>query len=636
MLAKSFNRKTAIDSAVYKNRNFHWASQDTDVDIVELIEAGSIKELAINRIKNKSSMSFNRERVIQYLSNDVDYDRLLSIADGVRIDKPDNFINGKMPEKFRALQTILKNTYSFLYTRLRRKNKGIILPINKLTEEFLNNLHFKDSHWTPKEIDGRILVDDTNGILGSILNTQEVKLKGIDRYGKCNLPQMNDIFNQWVEYCISNNTRLSECSLWKEDIDGGFPQLFIDPEDVNLMATKIDEDYIFVYLHCSMGYTNIPMAFCCLSNAVNRAVLNSIKGVCKVYVDDFIGLAKDDVVIEDHNMAKTVIRNCINDHCLNETKRVDPVKVGEVLGWSINLIEETFCPSEKSRNKLLISFFFVDYNKSLSCKVYQLLASLAERYSSGLIALSCFVHPFHTMTSIGKHKRKPSASIIFCIDMWRIIGIILYADSSFFNKKIISITGHCYLNGIYIYDSIMVITDASPWKVGAAIMCRLTSKFICYTSMELPFKDDIKDYQNIREYLGKFTGLILTSIFQKNKVIKTTNIEWVNDNTAAVKWAEKDKCCSSYGHFANIIMSWFQIYSSYNVTQVQRIPGKDMGFIDDISRDVYHPLMDTVPYINIKTDITVQLFELCNPFNKRVKKNNMDAFFEVHSLLSKL
>jgi len=173
-------------------------------------------------MKHKWSISFNTDKVNTYLADDTDYNRLISIASGVRIDTPDMFSNGEMPNKFRALQTMLKNTYSALYTRLRRKHKGLILPISKLSKQFLDSLHFKDSHWCPKDIDGRILVDDSNGVIGHILNTEEVKIKGIDRYGKCVLPQMYDIFHQWIEYCILNKIRLSECSVWKEDIDGGF------------------------------------------------------------------------------------------------------------------------------------------------------------------------------------------------------------------------------------------------------------------------------------------------------------------------------------------------------------------------------------------------------------------------------
>ncbi len=83
-------------------------------------------------------------------------------------------------------------------------------------------------------------------------------------------------------------------------------------------------------------------------------------------------------------------------------------------------------------------------------------------------------------------------------------------------------------------------------------------------------------------------------------------------------------------------MSWFQINSSFNVTQLNRIPGVDMGFIDDMSRDKYNPLMETTPYVNITSDVTTSLINLCNPFTKRNQVENMDAFFMVHTLLSKL
>jgi len=95
--------------------------------------AGSLIEVAKNRMKHKWSISFNTDKVNTYLADDTDYNRLISIASGVRIDTPDIFSNGEMPNKFKALQTMLKNIYSALYTRLRRKDKGLILPISKLS-----------------------------------------------------------------------------------------------------------------------------------------------------------------------------------------------------------------------------------------------------------------------------------------------------------------------------------------------------------------------------------------------------------------------------------------------------------------------------------------------------------------------
>ncbi len=510
------------------------------------------------------------------------------------------------------------------------------MPIAKLTSEFLCSLHFIESHWTPKAISGRILIDPSNGNPESILNTDEVKAIGIARYGKCNGLMINQIFMKWINYCIAKKIRLIDCMLWKEDIDGAFPQIFINPSDVHLMATRIDEDYIYIYLNANMGYTNTPMAWCCVSEAVNRKIDSVIEGVSTVYVDDFKGISEDKYAFSDHEIAKSIIKACINNDSLSSEKSCSPSKKAEIIGWNIDLMNGTFGPNEKGRNKLLLCFFYVDYNRPLTCKVYQLLASLAERYSSGLCSLSAFVHPFHSMTGIGEHVRRPSASIKFCIDMWRIVALLLYADESFLNKTIISTTGHCEVDNLYVSTCISVISDAGPNQVGAAILDKNTGMFLCYTKFKFSFDDINNKFQNIREYLGQLISCILVYTYFKGKDISYNNIEWTNDSTTAVSWARTNKCSSAQGHFANIIMSWFQIYSSFTVTQVMRIPGKDMGFIDDMSRNNYHPLMDTTPYVDISSKTITSLINLCNPFEKRNQEENMDAFFIVHSLLSKI
>jgi len=634
-ISKTFNKMEAIKLAKQEHQNFQWDINDVSEDHNELVKCNySLSELAKYKMNKKIHNSFNKDKVQQYLFDDIDYDRLLSIADGVIIDTPDNFKNVPLNSDMRALQKKLKKVYSFLYTKLRRKGKGIILIRDKIPTDIRNGLHKKMSHWTMKGVSGRILVDDSNGDDGCILNTPEVKAKQIKRYGKCNLPSLLSIFSSWIEYCIKENICIKDCSLWKDDIEGAFPQLFIHPDYVHLMVTTIDEYYDYCYFHASMGYTGFPMAWCCVSNAIRRAARKTTNGPIFVFVDDFGGCAKDSEALNDKIKTQTIIKNCINNEALALDKSVNPTKLTEIIGWKVNMLKEEFGPNEKACNKLLVTFFFVNYNVPLSCKVYQLLASLAERYSCGLIGMSAFVAPFHTMVNIGKHLKRPSASIKFCIDMWRIVAILLYKDNSFFNRKIVSLTGHCY-NGItYIVDCLIIISDASPWKVGAAIINAHSGEFICYTSYKLSYIDKENRYQNIREYTGKFAGLCLLSKYYKKP--STTNVKWINDNAAAVKWAEKNKCASQQGHIVNIVMAWFQIYASYNVTRVDRIPGKDMGFIDDISRDVYHPLMDKIPYIDIRSIEIDQLFDLCNPTIIHDKEDNLVAFTSVHRLLSKM
>ena len=113
-------------------------------------------------------------------------------------------------------------------------------------------------------------------------------------------------------------------------------------------------------------------------------------------------------------------------------------------------------------------------------------------------------------------------------------------------------------------------------------------------------------------------------------------MEWINDNTTALSWAEDNKCSSSYGHFANIIMSWFQIYTGSNVSRATRIPGKDMGFIDDLSRDVDNPLRRSVPEVAVESCVSEELFSLCNPMAHQTRRDNLEAFYRVHEILHKL
>ena len=115
----------------------------------------------------------------------------------------------------------------------------------------------------------------------------------------------------------------------------------------------------------------------------------------------------------------------------------------------------------------------------LSLKSYQTMASLTERYSSGLIGLSAFVQPFNYMCAKRRYLYLPSDQVKFCIDMWRIISLILYINPSFFNNEIISLTGHCLVDNVYVCDEFITISDASPFEICAALIDKFSNSFIC-------------------------------------------------------------------------------------------------------------------------------------------------------------
>ena len=94
---------------------------------------------------------FNAMKVNAFLRMDPEYDRLIDLAEGIRIDLPTTFVRSGPPNKLRNLQKVLLNTYSCLYQKLWLKGQGVILRLEDIPSALVEELHFMDSNWTPKQ-----------------------------------------------------------------------------------------------------------------------------------------------------------------------------------------------------------------------------------------------------------------------------------------------------------------------------------------------------------------------------------------------------------------------------------------------------------------------------------------------------
>ena len=56
------------------------------------------------------------------------------------------------------------------------------------------------------------------------MNTPEPKAASIERFGKVQDDTIVDIFTAWYEYSERTGIPVSECFIWKADIEGTFPQ----------------------------------------------------------------------------------------------------------------------------------------------------------------------------------------------------------------------------------------------------------------------------------------------------------------------------------------------------------------------------------------------------------------------------
>lgn len=129
------------------------------------------------------------------------------------------------------------------------KEKGVILYLSDVPSLLLEELTFMDSHRTPKQdaVDGRILLNNSNSELHSILNTPYVKELAIERYGKVVLPNISEVLVSWFDFENANNVKLSDCLLWSDDVDGTFPQLRILPSYSKYMTTMMNSESMLIH-----------------------------------------------------------------------------------------------------------------------------------------------------------------------------------------------------------------------------------------------------------------------------------------------------------------------------------------------------------------------------------------------------
>ena len=437
-------------------------------------------------------------KVLKFYSKDIEFNRLQYIAEGAKIIIPIGFKRNPMPSDYRALHKRLMNTYRGAYLKLWKKGKGILLSIKKTPPEILNLLHFSDSHWTPKpdNKNGRNLLDTANGPENGVLNTDDGKEDGILRLGKVELPTIVDYINDWVMFCNDRQIKMDQCLLWKDDVEGAFPQLRFNPESICLLATRVDDEFVFIHTNGFFGLNYMPMIYSTVGRALDRRVSCHIKGVAKSFVDDMVGFSVAREAVEDQKIAQGIICDTFNAQAVNQSKSISPSVEVDVIGWTINLTKIEMCPNEKGINKLLLCFLFVDTERYLPLKVYQLLASLAERYSIGLKSLTPFVSPLHAMTKQARnHSKKPTPIVKFCIDMWRVVATFLFFNKFALGRNLLTLTGYKESTEGYITDCVLTISDAGPNKIGAALLNN-NNKIVCFTSVAMVFEEKNKSLFN--------------------------------------------------------------------------------------------------------------------------------------------
>jgi len=610
-----------------------------------------------NNLTVNKQFRFNSDRVKSFCSNNPEFQKLVDLStNGVIIDQPSDFCLQTSMPPLRPLHIKLLNVIRFLGYKSHLKGKAILLPYDVLQPSEISKIHISQTHWTPKPsttitessstklhsvinpgcLQGRMLIDPSNGSPLQVLNTPETKQLAINRYGKTIDPLITTLIQSWYTYINTNNYTLQDCRIYKDDIVFAFGQLQFNVDSSFLMIQPIDQVYILIYLFGNLGWTGLPMAWGLVKRSILFLALKLINGTLDAYVDDFIGFSHLTTASSDQSTLHKCINNILGDDTIQLDKSVPPSTITDVLGWNINLLTETIRPSDKGIDKLLFAFFFVDIRKPQTLKTYQLLASLAERYSLAILGMRPFVAPLHSMLLLGTNKltswsKLPSSQARFCIEIWRLISLQLWSNPNYYPVHL------KYLTSFHTSTStIKVISDAGPTQICSAIY-NSDNTLQCYTKVLMPFADPDNKYQNIREYIGLLLCLILLNI--NNTSTLPTFITWITDSTTALSWAECNKVKCLAGQSANIATIWFLIYSGFHLSNTQHIPGLNMECIDRASRnEEISTDFINIPFINLQDNIHVNnLLTLCDPtITSQNCIDHHDLYCNIHCTLRSL
>ena len=368
----------------------------------------SLQSLVEARQQERSGDRFNVERCSAVFRDDPEYETLLTMAQsGVYIDPPPDLVLQSVPERPRTWQREMPDVFNQHVAKSWTKGEVVVLPMEELSATDVARLHYNPAHLTGKpaalktvggdttevgsesvhtmdsmlprvttEFGGsRFLMDCSNSESGHVLNTPAAKELVLARYSRLSHCTFRQIVRGFCDYADDEGVPLEDCRLFKDDIQAAFTQMNINPESVYLLAMAIGFGLMMVYIVGLFGWLGFPLAFGVLSRALERLFVRILRIPVYMYVDDIIAMSRKERADADQRYIENKLEEAIGSKAVNYSKRIAPTVSGEVLGWMVNLVPETFRP------------------------VYQMLGSLANHYSLGVPGMQPFTYALKAKTS---------------------------------------------------------------------------------------------------------------------------------------------------------------------------------------------------------------------------------------------
>jgi len=564
-----------------------WCSHDDDM--LDRMD-GSIEKVLEGLRSQYDHLRFNGDRCKRVFKEDIEYERLYRLATvGAEVDVGSDFQQVQEPEPLRPIQLRIPRVFEQHAVKLRIEHKVLLFSKNKVMNK---GLHFSPAHWTAEVAKplGRFLIDASNSAQdGGHINSDDGLEGSKTRYGKLVLPSIRDIIR--MIYSCAEEWKvgsISDLSLWKEDISGAFNRFWMASESSKQFATMISPTIVMIYATGCFGWNAAPLVWGVLMRALVNKIRESIghQHVC-MYVDDTIGVSRDqESGMRDQIIARNVMVDALGPDAVNKAKSTPPAKELDIVGWKIDLVRETMSLTEKALMKLAYVFFNLKEDEKISVVTYQKIASLAQRYSEGIVGMRPFVAPFWEMIRmLNKYKHACMSKVaLFSINTWRqVLTLMIEGPPEKWAVKLRNFRNHQNAE-----DTLILITDASPAGVGivlttkqGVVMYHASYKFPWVTEAEAKQGKGRQLSQNLREFLGIMVGLIMVWKVKEHKEVITI----VLDNTTALSWVggtiAKGNWSIQKAYFAFIMVN---LIIQPTIKSTRHIHGIEMGVVDDLSR----------------------------------------------------
>ena len=378
--------------------------------------------------------------------------------------------------------------------------KVLLFRTRDLTQAEKSEIHMANEyHFRPEpgKVTGRPLMDCSNAAPGKIpLNTETTKIRGIERYQQVRLPTLREVIQSWETQRSRAHLEWADMWMFKADITGCFNQIHWSPEVSKLMGFMLDDEVVMIMLTCGFGVTVTPMAWSVVGDAMNRIVNRTTPQRVFTYVDDFFGAGTKAEADEAQQKVHAVIRGVLGDEGLSVKKNVF-AQTAEILGMLVNFTNGTIRPKDKAIEKMFYLLFGIDASAPQPLRYWQCLASITNMYAQTTLGMMPFVAPIIHMTYKGHRSRRTAATpnAQFAIEIWRVVII-----RAMTNPDTCATPIAIYLQIQHEWIPFIVVSDASPWRLCAAIYDPRSGNLLLWSTYRLLYADDVKArYRGHRE-----------------------------------------------------------------------------------------------------------------------------------------